>query len=490
MVYGVCRRAVRDAHLAEDALQAVFLVLANHPNRALNASAVGGWLFGVARRVGLAARRRADRQSRRSAIPRREVHRDQPDFDELLRVLDEELAALPDGLRAPMVACFLEERTLDEAARQLGWSVSTLRRRLDRAKELLRARLTRRGATLAAGLFAGFLSRSSSAAVPARLLEAASPGGVPSASARALASEFARGSAMFPVAVASLVVALGLGGLAMGLDSVDAASQEAPSTPKPLSPRAASDAMPPQPAEVRWTALRGRVIWPADRAIPGVRAVAPESIKDFAFFGPQRVRDTLIDPGTRGIANVVVWLRPDSNQAADTIPSPAIPPELAAARPVQRSIRASAEGFTPRVLAVRAGDTLSFSNPTPVPFTVHYQRAGRPGRPISAASTEFNVLLPPGRTHVTRPLPPLAMCDTVTDTIHPWVEARVWAFDHPHFAVTDEWGEFVIPDAPVGTWRLVVWHERSGFGACGRLGERITIAPEGGMLTLALEVEP
>src|SRR6516162_5904393 len=57
MVYGVCKRAVRDEHLAEDAFQAVFLVLAKNPHRAAGAHSVGGWLFGIARRVGLAARR-------------------------------------------------------------------------------------------------------------------------------------------------------------------------------------------------------------------------------------------------------------------------------------------------------------------------------------------------------------------------------------------------------------------------------------------------
>ena len=82
-------------------------------------------------------------------------------------MLDEELAALPDEYRSPLIACFLREQTQDEAARQLGWSLSTLRRRLDRGKELLRARLTRRGATLSAGLFAGVLAPSAAAAVPA-----------------------------------------------------------------------------------------------------------------------------------------------------------------------------------------------------------------------------------------------------------------------------------------------------------------------------------
>src|SRR5262245_34994370 len=86
MVYGVCRRAVRDAHLAEDAFQAVFLVLAKNPAGATTASSVAGWLFGVARRVGLAARRHEDRRQRREAHARPATERAN-DFDDLLRVL-------------------------------------------------------------------------------------------------------------------------------------------------------------------------------------------------------------------------------------------------------------------------------------------------------------------------------------------------------------------------------------------------------------------
>src|SRR3954471_22301490 len=75
LVFGVCRRTVRDAHLAEDAFQAVFLVLARNPKGAAEATSVGGWLFGVARRVGLAARRHEQRREKRElkATPAREV---------------------------------------------------------------------------------------------------------------------------------------------------------------------------------------------------------------------------------------------------------------------------------------------------------------------------------------------------------------------------------------------------------------------------------
>src|SRR5205085_11783067 len=82
-------------------------------------------------------------------------------------ILDDELARLSDRYRAPLVLCYLEGRTQDEAARQLGWSVSTLRRRLAQGRRLLEARLRGRGVTLSAAL-AGTLA-ASAVAVPERL---------------------------------------------------------------------------------------------------------------------------------------------------------------------------------------------------------------------------------------------------------------------------------------------------------------------------------
>ena len=46
--------------------------------------------------------------------------------------------------------------------------------------------------------------------------------------------------------------------------------------------------------------------------------------------------------------------------------------------------------------------------------------------------------------------------------IHPWMYARVWAFEHPYFAVTDDKGEFEIKNVPTGVdLGVVAWHERS-----------------------------
>ncbi|MBA4191054.1 MAG: hypothetical protein C0467_23970 [Planctomycetaceae bacterium] len=476
MVYGVCKRAVRDEHLAEDAFQAVFLVLARDATDRVAASSVGGWLFGIARRIGLAARRHEDRRLRRDLGRGTEFSRSpESTFDDLLEVLDEELAKLPEEYRAPLIACFLEERTLDEAAKHLGWSLSTLRRRLDRGKELLRVRLTRRGATLASGLLAGTLAPSVQAAVPARLLRGAVE---PSPLAKSLAAETVRSLVGIKLVLATVALVT-LGGLGLALTSrVDGSTPHVP----PSQPVAPSVSPAPRFVErTPWVTVTGRVVFPSERAIPPQRFVAESAIKDLEFFGGATEGDVVIDPRTRGLANAVVWLRPDTDDKKAAFPVDKIHPALGAAQSQDHSVFMSAGGFTPRVIAARAGDRVAFRNATPVAFNVNYHEGvAQLERPEGDART-FNVLLPNGATHTTSRLPALTGCDSFRDNIHPWVRGYVWAFDHPYFAVTDANGNFTIPNAPAGTWRLTVWHEKAGYrnGAAGRLGEPIAIGGNG-----------
>jgi RNA polymerase sigma factor (sigma-70 family) len=487
MVYGVCKRAVRDEHLAEDAFQAVFLVLAKNPHRAAGAHSVGGWLFGIARRVGLAARRHEERRNKHETkIPPARSSAEPADFDDLLRVLDEELAAMPEAYRAPLVACFLEERTQDEAAKQLGWSLSTLRRRLDRAKELLRARLTRRGATLAGGLFALTLAPSARAALPSRLLEAGRVN--PSPTAQLLASEAVRSSVGLKL-VLVVGAMLALGTVAWGIASEVSSSASADAPDQPGTTLAVAPA--PRPAEREWVTVTGRVVFPEKREIPKPRVVPAVQVKDAKFFVELVYGDVIVDAKTRGIANAVVWLRPDSDDKKAKFPNEKINAASAARRPKEHIVETSPDGFTPRVIAAQVGDSIVFGNPTPVGFNVFYTPVVSPDRPqlLGNETEPFNIFLPPGKTHT-------AKMESVTwgvvrDSIHLWVTGYVWTFDHPYFAVTDSEGRFTIPDAPAGTWRLVVWHEKTGYlnGAKGKLGERVVIGGDGKLEPRVFESE-
>ena len=157
LVWHACRRMLRDEHLAEDVFQATFLVLARRAAAIRKPDAVGAWLHGVATRLAMKARERASKRETSSGAA---VEPASPDFveemtvRELRTVLDEELLHLPDKYRYPLVLCYLEGQTRDEAAKQLGCPLETLKSRLERARELLHDRLKRRHLGLPAAFLA------------------------------------------------------------------------------------------------------------------------------------------------------------------------------------------------------------------------------------------------------------------------------------------------------------------------------------------------
>jgi RNA polymerase sigma factor (sigma-70 family) len=161
MVHGLCRRLLGDPARAEDVFQATFLVLARRAGSIRKRASLSSWLYGVARRLAQKALRgeaRRRRHERRAAQDRPRCSSPDAGWAELLAILDEELGRLPEPARAPLLLCYLEGYTQDEAARLLGWSLGTLRRRLESGRDLLRRRMTRRGATLSAALFAALLA--------------------------------------------------------------------------------------------------------------------------------------------------------------------------------------------------------------------------------------------------------------------------------------------------------------------------------------------
>jgi RNA polymerase sigma factor (sigma-70 family) len=147
MVYHVCRRVLRHPQDAEDAFQATFLVLAQKLHALRQHSSLAGWLHGVALRVARKAKARAVARQRWEAGAARPeaVPPDDLTWSEVRSALDAELSRLPDKWRLPLVLCYLEDQTQDEAADQLGWSKSTLRRRLEEARAALGSRLKGRG---------------------------------------------------------------------------------------------------------------------------------------------------------------------------------------------------------------------------------------------------------------------------------------------------------------------------------------------------------
>jgi RNA polymerase sigma factor (sigma-70 family) len=165
MVLGVCRRILRDEHLAEDTFQATFLTLAQKAGAIGVRDAIPGWLYTVAHRAALAARAR---QARRAIVePLADLTGiDQPAYlqadetaeNEERHLLRQEVDRLPDAFRSVIVLCCLEGRSQAEAAEQLGVPTGTVESRLVRGRERLRRGLTARGLAMAAAPFVDFLA--------------------------------------------------------------------------------------------------------------------------------------------------------------------------------------------------------------------------------------------------------------------------------------------------------------------------------------------
>jgi RNA polymerase sigma factor (sigma-70 family) len=170
LVHGVCRRVLRHEQDAEDAFQATFLVLVRRAAAIRKREAVGSWLYGVAYRVASKVRagtaRRRARQTDLVDLPAPEAPVPESDLQD---VLDEELNRLPARFRLPVVLCYLDGKTAEEAARQLGCARGTILSRLARARARLRPRLIQRGLALSGGLAAALASPGVSAAPPPAL---------------------------------------------------------------------------------------------------------------------------------------------------------------------------------------------------------------------------------------------------------------------------------------------------------------------------------
>jgi RNA polymerase sigma factor (sigma-70 family) len=303
LVFNVCRRVLGDIHDAEDAFQGTFLVLARKAATVRPREALTSWLHGVARRVALKARSARIRRCQQGWPLLSPPPDPCPDplaelsAREALGIIDEELQRLAEVYRLPVILCCLEGRSLEEAARQLGWTPASVKGRLERGRARLHDRLVRRGLTLPAALAAAELSRgAASAAAAARLAAAIVPGAVQfaarstaasnlSPTAIALAGEVIKGMALGRLKIlAALLLATCL--LATGFLTYKAANS--PSTNSQVDSG-------PLPSE--------------DKPAPAAAALGQDQrLATDAFNAPVTVHGRVLDPEGTPVARANVYV--------------------------------------------------------------------------------------------------------------------------------------------------------------------------------------
>jgi RNA polymerase sigma factor (sigma-70 family) len=282
LVLGVGRRILGQEQDAEEVFQATFLILARKAGCGGWQQSIAGWLYRVAYRLAIRTRAKIIRQrvlEKKAGTLCRTKPPAIQDSHELYTVLDEELHRLSDQYREPLFLCYLGAKTRDRAARQLGWSLRTLERRLEQGLKLLRTRLRNRGvelplALLAAGLSHQAASTNVSAAMVTATVEAAvafgssamTAGGTISTQIVALAEGGLKAMAMTKLKIAILAfMAATLLAAGAGVVGHRLLATEQAKAPQVVAERKATP-----PAAVVWpegTIVKGRVVDPRGNAV-------------------------------------------------------------------------------------------------------------------------------------------------------------------------------------------------------------------------------
>ncbi|HTI71789.1 MAG TPA: sigma-70 family RNA polymerase sigma factor [Candidatus Limnocylindria bacterium] len=169
LVYGVALRQLRRPHDAEEVAHAVFMALAKKAGALQAGTVLAGWLFRATRFAAAKLQRDEERRQRRereTAAMMDAVSTADSDkyWEQIVPVLDDELAALGEKDRTAILLRFFQDRSFREVGQTLGTSEDAAKMRVSRALENLRQRFKKRGVVLPAiALAAAFGGKASAA---------------------------------------------------------------------------------------------------------------------------------------------------------------------------------------------------------------------------------------------------------------------------------------------------------------------------------------
>lgn len=236
-------------------------------------------------------------------------------------------------------------------------------------------------------------------------------------------------------------------------------------------------------AEQHWTTLTGQIVF--DGELPKSQEISINTDQGHCLEKGKLHNETwVVNSTNKGVKNVFVWLASDpATSSGKDLP---VHPSLK--QPSQKTVAVDQPrcAFVPHAVGVREGQVLVFKNSSPVTHNVRWEPAN------SLKNKGDNRTIASGKTVEVGELKQDRLPITIACSMHVWMKAYVRTFDSPYFAVTDDDGRFEIKLAPVGKFRLFVWHEGCGWkgGAAGKTGEDIAIKPGDAMKLDPMKIKP
>jgi len=247
----------------------------------------------------------------------------------------------------------------------------------------------------------------------------------------------------------------------------------------------------------KWSTVKGKVVFDDSKHKIPVRGApkVPTGVEVPACAAKDKdflTDEWIVDPKSKGVKDAVVWLAPEPTadewkrlRATDSTRLrifPSFKPEQVhpdLKLPKEKSVEMDQPccRFIPHLVTIRIGQTLVIKNSAEFSHNAKYETDNNGAdNPLIPAGQKIQIPF-----KVPEPKPVKVIC-----SIHPWMSAWIRAFDHPYFATTNETGDYEIAKAPVGKFRVFIWHPEGGSsgGNAGRFGYELVISPK------ATEVKP
>lgn len=225
-----------------------------------------------------------------------------------------------------------------------------------------------------------------------------------------------------------------------------------------------------------WGGIKGRLLY--DGEPPKMNEIdldkiglSADDLKWFKSMGPVMNQEWVVDPKSKSIQWVIVWLLPEDPKGKIVVH-----PELLEIPKEKKLVVVDQEpsGYVPHAVAIQLGQGILMRNKGPVPHVF---------RLTGFVNDAFNQNMPSGAEIALEEIKLEKSAVQINCPPHPWERLWLRNFAHPYFAVTDAQGNFEIKLAPAGKCRLVVWHEQAGFlgGKAGKDGSIVSV--EGAAVT-------